>query len=140
MYDIEIEVQESKYRRTYIGGSKKKEDEIFLKVQGTKEDNSDCDWLEYRRLLKTYRDDILLVFDSWKGFFLRESYAFLICSLIFIKIHILFMICMGVAILLQLVYHLIKRKEKNKIKHFNMCEAVLLNEIKKATGLNLEKL
>jgi hypothetical protein len=95
MFDIEIETMKSKYRRTYIGGSKKKENEIFLKVQGTKEDNSDCDWLEYRRLLKIYRDDILLIFDSWKGLFLRESYALLIAALIFIKTQQLFIICMG---------------------------------------------
>jgi hypothetical protein len=47
---------------------------------------------------------------------------------------------MGIAILLQIAYLLIKNKENKKIKHFNMCETVLLDEIKKATGLNLDKL
>lgn len=140
MFDIEIETMKSKYRRTYIGGSKKKENEIFLKVQGTKEDNSDCDWLEYRRLLKIYRDDILLIFDSWKGLFLRESYALLIAALIFIKTQQLFIICMGIAILFQIIYNILKYNENKKIKNFNMCETILLNEIKKATGLSLEKL
>ena len=30
MFDIEVEIIENKYRRTYIGGSKKKETELFI--------------------------------------------------------------------------------------------------------------
>jgi len=54
-----------KFTRTYIGGSKQRENELFLEVQGTKEDNSECNWLEYRRMLKEYCDDKLNILLSW---------------------------------------------------------------------------
>ena len=54
-----------KFRRTFIGGSKKEELKRFAEVQGTKEDNSECNWLEYRQLLKTYCDDKLNILLSW---------------------------------------------------------------------------
>ena len=140
MFDIEVEIIENKYRRTYIGGSKKKETELFIKVQGTKEDNSDCDWLEYRRLLKVYLDDVLLVLSSWKGFFLRESYAFLIAGVIFMKTQQIFIICISIAILSQILYFIFKKKEKRFFKAYDMTQTILLNEIKKSTGFDINKI
>jgi hypothetical protein len=137
---IEIEIIESKYRRTYIGGSKKKEKEIFLKVQGTKEDNSDCDWLEYRRLLKTYLDDIITVLSSWKGLCLRESYAFLFIAILYMKTPLFFYGSIGIAILFQIGYFIFKKKEKKFFKSYELSQTVLLNEIKKVTGLDLDKI
>ena len=136
---IEIEVTESKYRRTYIGGSKKNEREIFLKVQGTKEDNSDCDWLEYRRLLKTYLDDTITVLSSWKGLCLRESYAFLFIAALYMKTPQLFYSFLGIAILCQIGYFIFKKKEKDFFRSYELSQTVLLNEIKKVTGLDLDK-
>src|ERR1035437_1934708 len=140
MFDIEVEAVKNKYRRTYIGGSKKKEEEIFLKVQGIKEDNSDCDWLEYRKLLGIYKKDFFLVFSSWKHILQYENYVMLFIALLLIKYNTLFYTLIGLGVLLQIAYLIVKYKENKKIKHFNMCETVLLNEIKKVTGLNLEKL
>jgi len=137
---IQIEFEESKYRRTYIGGSKKKEMEIFLKVQGTKEDNSDCDWLEYRRLLKTYLDDVIIVLASWKGFCLRESYAFLFIAAMFMKMQLFFYMLIGIAVLFQIAYFLFKKKEKDFFSSYELSQTVLLNEIKKVTGLDLDKI
>jgi len=54
-----------KFTRTYIGGSKERENQLFLEVQGTKEDNSECNWIEYRRMLKEYSDDKLNILTSW---------------------------------------------------------------------------
>lgn len=137
---IEINLEEAKYRRTYIGGSKKKEDEIFLRVQGTKADNSDCDWLEYRRMLKLYLDDVLLVLRSWKSLFLRESYAMLIISLLWMKQPVVFYAFIGLGVLCQIAYFIFKQKEKRFIKAFNMSQTILLTEIKKITGLDLDKI
>lgn len=137
---IEIIVEKAKYRRTYIGGSKKKEIEIFLKAQGTKEDNSDCDWLEYRRLLNTYLGDILLVLDSWKELFLRESYVMLIIALIWMKHPVVFYFSIGIGILCQIAYFIFKEKEKRFVRAFNMSQTILLSEIKKVTGLDLDKI
>lgn len=55
-----------KFTRTYIGGSKKEENRVFTEVQGTKEDNSECNWLEYRRYFMEYCDDKLNILLSWK--------------------------------------------------------------------------
>ena len=140
MFDIEVETVENKYRRTYIGGSKKKENEIFLKVQGTKEDNSDCDWLEYRRMLQTYLKDVLIVLSSWKNLFLRESYIALVCALIYMKHPITFYCFIGLGVLCQIVYFIFKEKEKRFVRAFDMSQTILLSEIKRTTGLDLDKL
>ncbi|MFA5207252.1 MAG: hypothetical protein WC428_00980 [Candidatus Paceibacterota bacterium] len=137
---IEIEITESKYRRTYIGGSKKKEKEIFLNVQGTKEDNSDCDWLEYRRLLKTYLDDVITVLSSWKGLCLRESYAFLFIAALYMKTQLLFYLFICIAILFQIGYFIFKKKEKNSLRAYKLTQTILLSEIKKIMGLDLDKI
>jgi hypothetical protein len=139
MFDIEVEIVENKYRRTYIGGSKKKEDEIFLKVQGTKEDNSDCDWIEYRRLLKTYKDDVLLVMGSWKQTLHYESYIMLFMALLWMKYSTLVYVSIGLGVLFQIAYLIIKNKENKKLRQFDMCITILHEEIKKVTGLNLDK-
>lgn len=140
MFDIEIETVENKYRRTYIGGSKKKEDEIFLKVQGTKEDNSDCDWIEYRRLLQIYKKDVFLVLSSWKQTLLYESYVMLFIALLWMKYSTLVYISIGLGVLFQIAYLILKRKENKKIRQFNMCQTILLDEIRKTTGLDLDKI
>lgn len=63
---IHRKFEKSKFTRTYIGGSKQEEAKIFAEVQGTKEDNSECNWLEYRRFFMQYCDDILNVIVSWR--------------------------------------------------------------------------
>lgn len=137
---IQIEIEKKKYRRTYIGGSKKKETEIFLKVQGTKNDNSDCDWLEYRRLLQTYLKDVITVLSSWKETFQYESYAMLLIAIFFMKYSTLSYISIGLGVLCQIIYFIIKEKEKRFFKAFDMCQTVLLSEIKRTTGLDLDKI
>jgi hypothetical protein len=137
---IEIEITRTKFRRTYIGGSKKKEIEIFLKVQGIENDNSDCDWLEYRRLLKTYLDDVLLVLGSWKNSCSYESYVMLLVSVMFMKYIVVFHVFIGLGVLFQILRFIFKKKEKNKLATYSLCQTILLNEIRKATGMNLDKI
>jgi hypothetical protein len=137
---IEIDVAKNKFCRTYIGGSKKKEAEIFIKVQGTKEDNSECDWLEYRKLLKTYLDDVILVLDSWRTTCRNESYVMLFIAMLYMKVPILFYGFIGLGVLLQIAYLILNQKQKNKVKAYSVCQSIILHEIKKTTGLNLDKI
>ena len=62
---IHREFKNLKFRRTFIGGSKQEELKRFIEVQGTKEDNSECNWVEYRRMLKEYCDDRLNILLTW---------------------------------------------------------------------------
>ena len=137
---VQIEITENKYRRTYAGGSKKKELELFLKVQGTKEDHSDCDWLEYRRILFTYLKDVIIVLYSWKQYCLYESYLFLFLSIIFLKIQYALFILLGIAIIFQILHFVFSKKEKEFLRAYDMSQTLLLSEIKKRLGFDLDKI
>ena len=63
-----------KLTRTYIGGSKRTELDIFMRVQGVKEDNSDCDWTEYGRIFRTYCQDRIHVLESRSNVTLLVSF------------------------------------------------------------------
>lgn len=136
----QIEITENKYRRTYAGGSKKKELELFLKVQGTKEDHSDCDWLEYRRILLAYLKDVIIVMFSWKEYCMVESYLFLFSSIIFLKIQYALFILLGIAIIFQILHFIFSEKEKKYLKSYDISQTILLSEIKRRMGFNLDKL
>ena len=136
----QFEITENKYRRTYAGGSRKKENEIFLKVQGTKGDNSDCDWLEYRRILLAYLKDVIIVLSSWKQYCLIESYLFLFSSIIFLKTQYALFILLGIAIIFQILHFIFSKKEKEFLRAYDMSQTLLLNEIKKRLGFDLDKI
>ena len=136
---VEIDLTKNKFRRTYIGGSKKKELEIFMKVQGTKEDNSECDWLEYWRILKTYADDVIHVLNSWRTTCRNESYLMLLLAVVWMKFPIMFYSFIGVGVLLQIAYSILTKRLRNKLRAYAACETIILYEIEKETGLILDK-
>jgi hypothetical protein len=123
-----------KFSRTYIGGSKKRELEMFLDVQGTKEDNSECNWLEYRRLLMTYCDDILNIILSWKYIsgILRIVFAGL-AALVSLINPIYSIIILAVAAGFHFLYIYLKNKEMKRLSEYNFS----LNTINQQTGLAL---
>ena len=117
-----------KFFRTFIGGgSKKHELEIFKKVQGSKEDNSDCDWFEYRRIFIQYFDDLLNVIFSWKILLKNLSYP-LISIIIFL-----------ISIIFQILYLYLKNKIRKRLNDYNMCLTIILCEIKEQTGFEFNK-
>jgi hypothetical protein len=134
---IEINLRENKFCRTYIGGSKKKELEIFMKVQGTKID--DCDWLEYRRLMETYMKDVLHVLNSWKTTFRNESYAMLFIASLYMKHPILFYGFITLGVFCQIAFFIFQQKEKRNFRAYDACQTIILHEIKKKTGFVLDK-
>ena len=129
-----------KFKRTYIGGSKQRENETFSKVQGNKEDNSECDWLEYRRILTQYFDDQLNVILSWCLVLKNLSFALAIIAVIamFINTYISFSI-LFISIIVRGLYVYLKKKESKKLFFYNYSLDVTLNEIKEQTGLELSK-
>jgi len=125
-----------KFSRTYIGGSKKRELEMFLEVQGTKEDNSECNWLEYRRLLMTYCDDILNIILSWRyvSGILRVVFACLAMLVSFIN-PIVSVFVLVVAVGFHIFHNYLKNKEMKRLSEYNLS----LNTINQQTGLTLCK-
>jgi hypothetical protein len=129
-----------KFRRTYIGGSKRCEQQIFNDIQGTKEDNSECDWLEYRRILTQYLDDVLNIILSWK-------YIFGVLQIVFIVIAILVSTktpSFSIPILvISFIFHLLflyfRNSERKKLSEYNFSLDIILAEINKETGFNLTK-
>lgn len=129
-----------KFKRTYIGGSKQRENEIFSKVQGNSEDNSDCDWLEYRRILMQYFDDILHVTLSWKLVTKYMSYTTMILAiyLLFQNIYA-FTVMQLISTAFYISYLYFRNKEKKRLFDYNFSLDITLEEIKKQTGFELSK-
>jgi len=129
-----------KFNRTYIGGSKEKEQELFLKVQGTKEDNSECDWYEYRRMLVHYFDDVLHTILSWKIIFSKISVGLIIFSILlsFFSLTIS-VISILLSLFFQVLFQIFKKREVEKLKEYDFCLTVVLGEIKEKTGLTIPK-
>ena len=125
-----------KFSRTYIGGSKKRENEMFADVQGTKEDNSDCNWLEYRRLLMTYCDDMLNIILSWKyvSGIMRIVFAGLTVLISFIN-PIISIFVLAVAAAFHFLCLYLKNKEMKNLAEYNFS----LDTINQQTGLVLSK-
>lgn len=125
-----------KFRRTYIGGSKQQELKSFLEVQGTKEDNSECDWIEYRRMLSDYLDDTLNVLLSWRYLTNVLSIVFAIIALFltFNNIHVGLVVLFFSSILL-LTSKYLNRQERKILSAYDFS----LDTINKETGLSLSK-
>lgn len=129
-----------KFTRTYIGGSKQRENEIFTEVQGTKEDNSDVNWFEYRRVFSQYCDDTLNIILSWK-------YVTKVLFIVFLALAALvsfsnlqssgLLLLLSVGFLLGNQYF--KHKEKKSLSNFDISLDVILSEIEKRTGFEFNK-
>jgi hypothetical protein len=125
-----------KFRRTYIGGSKQRELEIFARVQGTKEDNSECDWFEYRRVLMQYCDDVLNVTLSWKYVFNFMRYGFLVLSFFISYLNPIYSIVTIILSIISLIlFEIFKTRESRKISAYNFS----LDIINQETGVELPK-
>ena len=129
-----------KFNRTYIGGTKEREQELFIKVQGTKEDNSECDWYEYRRMLVHYFDDILHTILSWKIIFNKISTGLIVFSIplsfFSLTISVVFIL---LSFSFRILFQVFKKRETEKIKEYDFCLTVVLGEIKERTGLIIPK-
>jgi len=129
-----------KFKRTFIGGSKKNEKKIFEIVQGTKEDNSDCNWIEYRKIFIQYFDDILNIFLTWiyliKILYIVFITLTFLTSFINLNIFICFLLF---SICLKLGLKHLKIEERKKLSAYNFALDIILLEIKRKTGFQFEK-
>jgi len=128
-----------KYKRTYIGGSQKKETQIFLDVQDADNDFKNCNWFEYRRIIITLFDDILHVFLSWEILLKNLSIVFLLFSLLFYKSIFILLTFFGISLLIHISHLILIKFRKKKAADYNYVLSSVLNEIKQRSGLNLDK-
>jgi hypothetical protein len=132
-----------KLHRTYIGGSKKEELKEILRVQGI-EDGKPCenlkiDWLNVRRLAIINFEDIIHVAFS-RQFITKElSYLFLfvVLFIVFFKIGILFFICLGLLVILQIFFQYFKHNYYKQITNYIVLMTLTNNMIREELGLNM---
>lgn len=125
-----------KFRRTYIGGSKREENRMFLEVQGTKEDNSECNWFEYRRMLKEYCDDKLNILVSWIYLVKYLTIATAIIGALVVGLNIYAAaIIFGITGIVKLVHVYLKSVEQKRLSVYG----ISLDIINQETGLVLPK-
>ena len=125
-----------KFRRTFIGGSKQQELKKFAEVQGAKEDNSECNWLEYRRIFMQYFDDKLNILLSWRYVvgILRVVFAVL-ALLLSLANPIVGLVILGLAAGFHGAHWHLKGLETKRLSVYNFS----LDMINQQTGLSLAK-
>lgn len=134
------EFNKLKFKRTYIGGSKQNELKIFNDVQGTMEDNSDCDWFKFRKLLTQYLDDILNIVLSWEYVLSLLSIIFIIIAVLVSIINPYFSIpILSLSLIFQLISQYLKYLVRKKLSEYDFMFNLLLTEIKKQTGFSFNK-
>ena len=125
-----------KLARTYIGGSKQRENQLFTEVQGTKEDNSECNWLEYRRLLMEYCNDVLNVIVTWVDALKKLRIIFAVLAvLISVKSIGFALIFLVLAAASHAIHWHLKCLELKRLSEYNFS----LDTINQQTGLQLSK-
>lgn len=140
--DINRNYEKLKMLRTYIGGSKKKELQVFLKSQGMSEgevfnENKEyvIDWFEFRRLVIAQFEDILCVNYSRRFYAEKLAYLFLSISVILYKIKLLSLISAGIAILFYALSKLYKRIGSRNILNYYVAISLTNNMIYRESGL-----
>lgn len=125
-----------KYRRTYIGGSRKLELASIISAQGYNEDNSDCNWIEYNRQLSEIFYDRLHVLFSWKSL---STELFQILTLLYIiPSNSSIRITISTAMVLSLIASITLSHYLNKkLKIYNICISISHIELFKQTGIKL---
>lgn len=130
------EYENLKFKRTYLGGSKKKEFEIFKQVQNI---GGECDWTEYKRILLPYLEDVAHVRFSRAYATKILSVIFLVTSLLFGIFHFttLSIIIVLLSILFRSLFIIFDFKSKQALRSYDLSFYFLKNEIKKSTGLEI---
>jgi len=133
---IHRKFESRKFSRTYIGGSKQRELDLFLEAQGTKEDNSECDWIEYRRLLMEYCNDVLNVIVTWVDTLKKLRILFAVLAVLIsvksIGIGLIFLLLAAVS---HAIHWHLKCMELKRLSAYNFS----LDTINRETGLTLSK-
>lgn len=135
---INKEFKNLKFRRTYIDGSKKKEQKKFNDVQKIDSDNSEYNLFEYRRILTHYINDKLNIIFSWR--YVTGKLVIILLPLTLLMSIINFNFAVIILILnfiLYIINEIIKHNEKKMLLNYDFSLIILLNEIKKQTGFDL---
>lgn len=133
---INREYENLKFKRTYIGGSERKELEIFKQVQNV---NGICDWIEYKRILFPYFEDVIHVAFSRAYITRILSVVFLAISFLFGFFHfnILTILTLSLSILSRSLFFIFDRKTIQALRSYDLSFDIVKNEIKKSTGLEI---
>jgi hypothetical protein len=118
--------------RTYIGGSKKKELQLFQDTQ-----DSEIKWFEFRRLVITQFEDIIHVRYSWMIFTKRLSYLLLTLALVLLSFKILSLICVGLAIFSYCFSKYFESKVSTDVSNYGIVMAFTDSYIQKEFGMFL---
>jgi hypothetical protein len=126
-----------KLKRTYLGGSKEKELEIFMHVQNT-DGNGTCDWMEYRRILFPYIEDELHVNFSRSLTSKRLCFILLGISGFFGLLHItaLFITTLILAIVFNALHQYFEHKISETQSSHNLSISIVKKQMKSLFGLD----
>jgi len=129
-----------KFTRTYIGGSKERENQIFINVQGEKEDNSQVDWFEYRRIFTQYSNDILNIVLSWRYLMNVMTIGFAGLALLISFLNpFMGMVVFGMAFASYMAFLYFKNKEKKILSAHDFSFDIILSAIEQQTGFEFSK-
>ena len=127
-----------KLKRTYLGGSKEKELEIFDQVQNI-DGNGTCDWIEYRRILFPYLEDELHV--NFSRSVASKTLSFILLGVSFLFGLLCFTIFFSITILFAVIFRALLIYFENKIKEtqlsHSLSTSIIKRQIKNQIGLDV---
>ena len=125
-----------KLLRTYTGGSKEKELEIFMQVQNV---GGECDWIEYRRILFPYLEDVLHINFSRSIVTKILSYTFMGFAFLLGLLHlaVLSILILSLSISFRALFVYYKKKIKEAKLSYNLSVVTIKREIKNLIDLDI---
>jgi hypothetical protein len=134
--EINRNYENLKLLRTYTGGSKEKELEIFMQVQNV---SGECDWIEYRRILFPYLEDVLHINFSRSVVTKKLSHIFMGFAFLLGLAHlaVLSILILLLSILFRILFAYFEKKIKEAKSSYNISVGIVKREIKNLTGLDI---
>ncbi len=126
-----------KYTRTYIGGSKKKEDERF-KDFDRQDEKDELNWFDYRKAWMTHYDDLLNVIFSYKLLFQKVSYVLAALGLVELFLNMFIgLIIIGSSIIVHLAFYYLRYKQRREVGNYGAVLSILNLEIQRRYKVKL---
>jgi hypothetical protein len=129
-----------KFKRTWLGGSRKAERVIFNRLLDEDNDYENPELLEYRRKYREFSQDFKIVYGSWIYVLNIARYvsAGIAFWLLVYQLFILFEVAIVLSIITTIIYLFLKKKERqfNHTEKLNMMATNYF--IKEQTGFDFK--
>ena len=132
-----------KFKRSYIGGTKQSESNLFDVVQDVKNDYENVDYIKYREMLIHYGNDILHIMISYELVLKHISIALSLLTIymvITLTNSLIFIIPLIISIISGISFIYLRNKGRKRLAQYWTCIDIVNSEIETQTTYKLPKI